>query len=446
MDTSSAPPERVQLVRGSVRRAAAPAPAPAPSAAGSPRPATLTGAHFAVAVFYLVAGAAGLAWAAPQIAGGDVSSPRLAGVTHCFTLGWITTSIFGTLYHLLPGALGAPIRWPRAGYASIAALAPGIGMFASGVATGAGALGRAGVALVAVGVALAVIDIAVSLARAGRRDTTWTAVVIAITYLSLALILGSILFHNLRTGFIAGARIRVLVMHLHVAAVGWALIMMVGVSDRLLPMFLLAHGADKRWNRLALGLLALGLPVLASGLVADVAPAEWLGAVLLEIGVACFLYQASRFFRARVRKRIEVGMYFAAVALGFLAVDLVLGPLVLWRGTTAPRLAMTYVLIGVLGGIVLFIIGFYYKIAPTLAWNARYGGKATPDAPSIGEMVSARVARVQWALMTGALLLLAGAALSGSRLAAYAGAGAFLLGALLFAGQMSRLGSGRRSA
>ena len=86
----------------------------------------LPAAHFAVATCYLVAAAAGLVWIAPQLAAGAFASPRVAGVTHLFTLGWLTTTIFGALYQLMPSALGAPIRWPRIGYASLAAFAPGV--------------------------------------------------------------------------------------------------------------------------------------------------------------------------------------------------------------------------------------------------------------------------------------------------------------------------------
>ena len=42
------------------------------------------------------------------LAAGNFLSQRLAGVTHLFTLGWLTTTIYGALYQLLPVALGAP--------------------------------------------------------------------------------------------------------------------------------------------------------------------------------------------------------------------------------------------------------------------------------------------------------------------------------------------------
>src|SRR6185312_14382219 len=406
----------------------------------------LPGAHFAVATCYLVAAAAGLVWIAPQLAAGDFASPRVAGVTHLFTLGWLTTTIFGALYQLMPSALGAPIRWPRIGYASLAAFAPGVAAFALGVATGAAAAQYSGVCLVALGVALAVANIAATLPRARRHDVTWAGIAIAITYLSVALLLGALLFHNLRTGAIAAVRIRVLATHLHVAIVGWVLVMIVGVSHRLLPMFLIARGADTRWTARALASLAAGVPVLGAGFLTHRAPVVWMGAAVLDLGIAFFLYQASCFVRARVRKRIDIGMRYAGVGLSFLAAAAVLGPIVLWRRPLSMRLATTYVLLGLLGGIVMFVIGLFYKIVPMLAWTARYGGQAKPNVPTIADMFSEPVARAQLVLMTGAILAMAGAILSGSPIGARIGAAAYLLGVLLFGSQILRVALGRSSS
>src|SRR5689334_13772770 len=70
----------------------------------------LAGEHFAAATCYLAVGAIGLVWIAPELAIGAYPSPHVAGVTHCFTLGWLTMTIFGALCQFLPVALGVPLR------------------------------------------------------------------------------------------------------------------------------------------------------------------------------------------------------------------------------------------------------------------------------------------------------------------------------------------------
>jgi hypothetical protein len=433
--TTQSPPHRVTSM-------------PAGAAGGAVSPATssirLAGEHFAAATVYLLAGSAGLVWIAPELAAGNYLSPHVAGVTHLFTRGWLTMTIFGALYQLLPVALGAPIRWPTLGHASFWTFAPGAGLFACGVADSLPVLHHLGVGLVAIGVILAVINIAATLPRARSRDVTWAAIAIAITYLSSTLVLGIVLLHNIHTGFIAAARVHVLATHLHVAIVGWALIMIVGVAHRLLPMFLLAHGVNARWTKRAIVLLACGLPLLALGINAQIPAASWTAVALMEAGLACFIYQAVSFFRARVRKRIDVGMRFAAAGVGFLGLAAVFGPLVLWRGPSATRLATVYVLLGLVAGIVVFVSGFFYKIVPLLAWTSRYSGtRRTEGAPTVAQLFSARVAEIQLGVMVSALLILSVAILIGSAVGAYGGAGLFMVGVLLFASQIGRVALGR---
>jgi hypothetical protein len=408
----------------------------------------LVAQHFGAATIYLLAGSVGLVWIAPELAAGMYLSPHVAGITHLFTLGWLTTTVFGALYQLLPGALGAPIRWPRVGHVSFWTFAPGAGLFAGGVAGGSVGLHHAGISLIALGIALAMVNIVSSLHRANARDVTWAAIATASTFLVSTFGLGVLLLHNVHTGFLAAARLRVLATHLHVAIIGWALIMMVGVSHRMLPMFLVAHGANRRWTKRAIPLLAAGIPVLAVGLNTPSYVVSWLGVLLLELGVACFLWQALSYYRARLRKQIDVGMRFAGSALAFLMLAAGLGPALLANGPAASRLATIYVLLGLLGGIVLFVIGFFYKIVPLLAWTARFGDRVgSARVPTVAEMYSARVALVQLGVMPSGVGALALAIAVGSPWGAYAGATLFLTGVLLFVSQIVRVafgGSGDR--
>lgn len=414
--------------------------------APAPDSIRLAAEHFATSTLYLIAGAVGLVWIAPELAIGAYPSPHVAGITHLFTLGWITTTIFGALAQLLPVALGAPIRSYRVGHASFFTFAPGAGIFAAGIASGSMVLRHVGIALVTIGILLEVGNIAASLPRAKNRDVTWGAVILAVSFLASTLVLGIILLHNLHTGFIADARIRTLATHLHVALVGWVLIMIVGVSHRLLPMFLLAHGADTRWTGRALALLASGVVVLATGLIARFAPALWLGAALLDGGIACFIWQAYSFYRVRVRRKLDVGMRFAMTAIAFLAIAALLGTALLAAGPAHARLATMYITVGLLGGIVMYVVGFFYKIVPLLAWTARFRGRmGKGPVPTVAQMYSAKIAYVQLGVMTLAVVLLAAGIGAALPHVVRCGAVLFLAGVLLFASQIARVAFGGQS-
>ena len=410
----------------------------------APRPVltsiALVGEHFGTATLYLAAGALGLIWIAPELAIGAYPSPHVAGVTHLFTLGWLTTMIFGALHQLLPVGLGAPMRSVRVGHLSFWCFAPGVGLFAAGVATHATMLHHGGIWLVGTGILLEAGNVAATLPRARARHVDWAAIAIAFCFLVSTLGVGVVLLHNMHTGFLAEARVRVLSAHLHVAIVGWALMMIVGVSHRLLPMFLLSHGANTRWTKRAIVLLATGVVALAAGLVANVAWLQWTGTALLDAGVACYVWQVASLFRARIRRTLDIGMRYVSVALCFLVAAAVIGPAVLAAGVSHPRLATVYLVVGMLGGIVLMVIGFFYKIAPMLAWTVRYGDRPSGgEWPSVAQTFSARVAAVQLGLMGLGVTLLAVGIAAASVHVTRCGAVLFTLGVALFLSQIVRI-------
>lgn len=432
-------------------------PAVAPPTAATVPPRTIPGGladssgslrlpalHFTAAVLFLLLGSVALVGVAPELAAGAFLSPRVVGTTHLFTLGWLTTTIFGALHQLLPVALGAPIRSTSLGHVGFWGFAPGVALFACGVLHSLTTLQHAGIALLTVGVVVTVVNVGLSLPRARSRDVTWWGVTIALGFLTFTLALGVVLLHNLHTGMLHERRIQVLTVHLHVAIVGWAVVMMVGISHRLLPMFLLAHGADTRWSPRALVLLPVGLVLLTAGLLRAWPPASWAGLVGLEAGVFCFLRQCRAFYSARRRPRLDVGLRFAALALGFVALAALLAPVVLAvGGARAPRMATTYVLVGLLGGIILYVVGHFYKIVPFLAWIARFGRRVGREqVPTVADLYSPHVAHAQLALMALGVTGMAVGVLAAHAPLVRMAASSFLLGVVLHAFQMARVARG----
>ena len=414
----------------------------------------LPGEHFAAALIFLAVGAAGLVWIAPELAAGLYLSPHVAGVTHFFTLGFLTMTIFGAIYQLLPVALGVPIRSELWGQLSFWAFTPGVALFATGVATSTPAMRNVGVALVATGIVCIVTNVSLAMQRARERDAIWAAIAIALAFLTSTLVLGLVLVDSLQTGFLAAARVRVLTVHLHVALIGWVLMMIVGISHRLLPMFLLSHGADTRWTGRALALLAAGVVTLAAGVLCGFVDAHrdvqralmWAGVVLIDGGVVCFLVQARLLFAARIRPRLDAGLRHVVLALVCIAGAAVLAPVVLLLGAGNPRLDVAYVMLA-LFGLVLYATGQFYKIVPFLVWIARFRhDMGRRKVPTVAELYSARAAYtglVSFALAM--IVLLTGIAL-GEVMVVRVGALLFAGGVAMLVSQMARVALTRRIA
>jgi len=404
----------------------------------------LPGEHFAAALFFLCAGSIGLIWIAPELAAGLYLSPHVAGVTHCFTLGWLTMTIFGAMYQLLPVALGVSIRSERAGHVSFCAFAPGVALFASGVAFSSVMLRNLGITLIAIGVTCLIVNVALSLRKVVDRDVIWGAIVIALSFLTVTFAIGALLAQNLHAGFLGNWRVTVLATHLHIALLGWVLVMIVGISHRLLPMFLLAHGADTRWTFRALALLASGVVVLALGIMAghSIKPniVPWMGLLLVESGIFCFLRQAWLFFKVRKRPRLDAGLRHAATALIFLAASAALAPVVLAAGSEYRRLDTAYVMLGLLGGLTLYAIGQFYKIVPFLTWMARFReDMGKKRVPTVAQLYSPLVAHIDLALFGIAILGMEAGVITGITLAVRLAAILFVAGAGLFVSQIARV-------
>src|SRR5690606_22374542 len=154
-------------------------------------------------------------------------------------------------------------------------------------------------------------------------------------------------------------RLNAMGVHIHIAVAGWVLLVMIGVAQRLLPMFLLSHGAGDRNARVAVALVASGAGILTFLHHAPVVISRWLPALLIAGGCAAFLRRARALSAHRVRRNLDPGMRLAATALVVLVVALV----VVWpviAGVAQARHATAYVMTLLLA-ISLFIVAHYYK-------------------------------------------------------------------------------------
>jgi len=423
---------------------AAPAAPAAPSAVPaeeSPPPFRLPGEHFAAALSFLGLGAIGLVWIAPALARGAFLAPRVVATAHLFTLGWITTSILGALCQFLPVALGARIRSERLAHAGFVAYVPGVALFAGGLATGHATVMIAGAAPMAAALLLFAANLAATLPKARRRGLTWWALAGAAFFLVATVALGSTLAGNLRWGWLGANRMIALGVHLHVAVAGWVLLVIVGVAHRLLPMFLLSHGATEMFGKLAAGLLAAGAGTLLFAHHVDGGVAA--GAGLIALGVAAFLVQAALHFRHKRKPRLDPGLRLATAGLVLLGLALLLSPWVAVRGFAAPRLATAYGAILVPGALSLFVIGFYYKILPFLTWYHRFGPVAAErPVPRVADLFDSRWATAATIALVAGAAGMPGGILAGSEALVRAAAVAFAGGTGIVIAQM--IGISRR--
>lgn len=391
-------------------------------------PLSLPAEHFAAALLFFLVGCAGLVVIAPDLAFGAFYAPRVVATVHLFTLGWIMLSIFGALCQFLPVAIGRGLRWERLAHVSFALHVVGAASFIIGFVEGRQGLIIGGATSLSSAFVLFAFNLGVTLATVRTRTVTWWALAAATLFIVVTPLYGVLL----QLGVIDALgvhRFHVVAVHAHIAIIGVVLLVIVGVAQRLIPMFLLSHGASELPAKISVALLAAGATLLAlpiRGMALDAA-----GGVLAAGGVVAFVIQAVLFFRHRRRRALDPGLRLAAAGMLGLVIATVLAPVALSRGLGDLRLLSTYFVV-LLGAIAMFVAGHYYKIVPFLVWYHRFGplvGKR--KVPKVADLFSARAAHASGALLVAGFAVIAVATYMGSPRLAHTAALGCVLGALV---------------
>lgn len=314
----------------------------------------------------------------PRGVAGFFYHSRMLAIVHLITLGWITSSILGALYVVGPIALGLTLPATRRGYTAFAFVLIGIvGMVAHfwieeypGMAWSAATVG--------VGILLVGWDVVLRL-RHSRLPTAVSAhIVLAFLNVLGAATLGTLIGFDKVYHFLPGFSLTNVFAHAHLAAIGWASMMVVGVAYRLLPMVLPSAmpAGPRLWLTAAflqVGVIGVFISLLLRG--AD----TWIPAIFVVVGFAVFLYEAAWMVRhPRPRppgvRTPDPAVLHAALSLSWLVAASVLG---LWLVFAAPsvsmlRVAMAYGVFGLVGFLAQLVVGMQGRLLPIFAWYWAY--------------------------------------------------------------------------
>jgi hypothetical protein len=322
----------------------------------------------------------------PDLPGQSFYHPRMIAIVHLVTVSWVTGSILGALHIVAPLALGLPMPVGRADWMAFGSFAIGVsGMVAHfWLGTYDGMVWSA--SLVTATIAWVAVRVGRGLPRA---DVPWPVglhVTLAFANILAAAAIGVLIGVNQSRGFL-GSPMALMFVHLHVAAVGWATMMVVGLAYRLIPMFLPA--AMPSGPRLAVSavLLEAGLILLTWALIAGSA---WLpaGAVLMAAGLASF----ATVIRRTLAHRMPRGL---ALAIGV-------------RPDWFLPAVWLYGVAGLIGFLTQMVVGMQGRLVPLYAWYRSRGarGGVLPEWAA-NALPSAGVARVIFLLWATGVPLLA---------------------------------------
>lgn len=397
-------------------------------AVGGPVRLSLLASYVAVSLVGWLAAAIALVAATPDLAAGiPLAQPVLLAV-HLVALGFLPIAVAAGTFHLLPVMLRNDLRSPRRLWLALPLLAVGGWLIAPGVAYGREGLLWPGTALLTAGLALVLLELGGLVVRAPRGRmlvVSRLGVGLSLFHAVGALTLGAVVFRHGYLPLWGVSHERWLLIHLHVAILGWLALLILTVGRTLGPMLALAPAAPTRTLPVEELALTLGLWVLAVGIAIDRTVA-FVGAALVLFALVRFGTLLVRIARTR-RSEPEGPLIHLLAGAAFLAQAAVLGLTVLGGALRTWHALTAYVLLLLLGWAAGVTVGHLPKLLSLSIWVWWPPGPR----PKQTALYPRRLAQVEAVAFALGVQVLATASYFGSPLAARAGAVVVAASALL---------------
>jgi hypothetical protein len=351
--------------------------------------------------------------------------------THVFVLGWICTIVMGAMYQLVPVALETRLYSEKLAAVQfifhLVGFAGMVWMFWTWNMKQVGHFGS----VLTLGVGLFVYNIARTLLRVRRWNVVATGVACALGWLSLAVCAGLTIAvgkctyeaaSTLAPGNPFGAVLRglnsvaaftarfdqigAMHAHAHLGAVGVFIMLIVGISYKLVPMFTLSDIQNRGRAAASVALLNVGL--LGSFVTILLRYRfKFAFALVVVAGLVCYGIEMAAILRARKRRTLDWGLKYFLTAISLLAPLSALALVLSWPGL--PLTALTgqlenvYGVVGLLGVVSFAIMGMFYKIIPFLVWYGSYSRQiGLSKVPSLADLYSPALQAIgYWAYLAG---------------------------------------------
>ena len=337
-------------------------------------------------------------------------SPKLLGLTHIATLGWITMIIFGAMFQLVPVVLQVKLFSEKLSEIQFWLFSIGvIGMVYSFFQFETDLLAIFA-SLVSLAILIFIFNIFASITKVKQWEITGTYIIAALIYLLFTIIAGFMLAFNLYDPYFKSNHLEYLKLHAHLAFIGWVTMMIMGVSYKLIPMFSLSHGFSIKPAKWVFAFLNAGLILLT---VEYHFPERTImlsiGTILIAAGILVYLYQIYLIMKNRVRKILDAGLTYTITSFAMMLIATALGVFLVFEKHLEPadlaKLSLIYGYLILFGFFSMVIVGQLYKIVPFLAWFHKFSVKVGLEpVPMLKDMYSEKIAKLEFYIMNSAII------------------------------------------
>lgn len=333
---------------------------------------------------------------------GHYFQPLLLALVHITTLGWITMIIFGAMFQLVPVVLEVRLFSETLGeiqfwiyLIGVLGLVTAFWSFDTGMHMTISAI------LLVTAMLIFIFNISASMVKVKKWNITGVYLIAALFYLLSTAAAGIMMAVNLGYPFIKGDHLQYLKLHVDVAFIGWVLIVIMGVSYKLIPMFSLSHGYSQKSSIWAFILVNIGLLGITTVMhYKNTSFIYYFFVILIAVGILFFLHQIFLILKHRLRKKFDIGMKHSVIAFFFLFLDTILGLFLVIKNFEDPAielsLTLLYGFIALIGFFSILTIGQLYKILPFLVWYHKFSSKVGKEpVPLLRDMFNEQFAKVE---------------------------------------------------
>ena len=199
--------------------------------------------HYAIGAIFFIVASVLMFFAAGDIANSFIG-PKVLSMAHIVILGWITIIIFGALYQLIPVVMEVKLYSETLAHISLYTIVPGTILLAYSFWNsyiGQTIYMQVGGTLVFISIILFLINAFMSALKTKQKTIENTFIVTSALWLTITVLFGIFITMNTALQYVPKSNIELLKIHVQIGVVGWFMLLVIGVSSTLLPMFFIAH-------------------------------------------------------------------------------------------------------------------------------------------------------------------------------------------------------------
>ena len=309
---------------------------------------------------------------------GHYFHPRILAITHIAALGWGTMIILGASYQLIPVVLETDLYSEKLAWISFSLFLPGmIALVYSFWVFVPGLHMQCGAVLLLAAFILFTINVYLTAKKKKQQTIQEDFIFSACLCLCFTAALGTALVFNFTFSIFTQDQLHFLKIHAHLGIAGWFLLMIIGVSSKLVPMFLVSSYQKTK-------LLSVSYYLIVSALLLFVVDSYLSGinyrtyfiVLMGAAGVGCYLLFIVKCFLSRMRKNIDLPMMSTLFSFVLLKVAILTIPFIIYyhlkNNPVSIRYSLIYGVLLFMGWITALILGQTFKTLPFIVWVKHY--------------------------------------------------------------------------